>query len=547
MDDITKENVIKELETEIAFLKRTNKGIRRSLEELSLLQHMFKGISQSKSTNLIIAQFISIIKSYWKYEGYVYYSLLPEDLTFAPTQFDSSTDNDIQKNFDLNQSILTWILNEKQISTLPPSSDHINPNTCLLLIPFFTLSKLLGVIAIQVNMNADDLLTVQTLEILNLAAGYSSTSIENSILYQDLYNQNKNLEEMRAFTGNILESLVNGIITFNMNHEISHLNNNAAVMFGITEPDPVGKNYLDVLPNSLAELVHLLFTQTEKDGFVMDYQIEFELSGGVKLPYGISTSLLRDESFKQLGMILIARDMTASRELDRLRDLDKLKNDFVSTVSHELRSPLATIRAYIDTLINRVDPGDVETRTMFLATIETETARLSTLVENMLDIASIESGKIQLELEYMSINEVIEPTSKLCGMQSKNHKIILEMDTNVPKLNLDKNRMTQVLHNIVNNAIKYSPNGGNITIKSYEDQAAVRVDVTDQGIGIKPDDLKMVMQKFYRVNSQQTSNIGGTGLGLAITKKLVELHGGKIEIASEYGVGSTFSIVLPIK
>lgn len=540
-------NSVEELEKEIEFLKRTNKGLRRSLEEIALLQYMFKSISQAKSFNLIITQFISIIKANWKYGGFVYFRLLPEDLSFASYQEEATTPEYIRQHFDINQSILTWILNEKQISILPPNTEDLADKSSLLLIPFYTAKKLLGVIGILLEVNADEVLTVQTLDILNMAAGYASTSMENSLLYEDLRNQNQNLETMRAFTGNILESLVNGIVTFNMGGNITHINHNALVMFGIQDTDPIGKHFLDVLPNSLAEMVHLLFEQTKRDGFVMDYQLEYELSGGVTIPYGVSTSLLRDEENNLLGMTLIARDMTASRELDRLRSLDKLKSDFVSTVSHELRSPLATIRAYIDTLINRVDPGDSETRSMFLKTIEEEADRLSTLVENMLNIAAIESGKIQLELQHMPIYEIVENVGKLCQVQSQKHSIHLDLKPDLPKINLDKDRMTQVMYNIVNNAIKYSPDGGDIDIRVYEQASAIRVDVQDHGMGMKPENMKNLFQKFYRIESMQTSNIGGTGLGLAITKKLVELHGGKVEVASEYGKGSTFSIILPIK
>jgi two-component system phosphate regulon sensor histidine kinase PhoR len=493
---------------------------------------------------------VNIIRSYWTYRGYVYFSLNLSTLDFEPFQREKQTAESFSTRFNLNPSILTWILNENQISTLPESSPKTresSPTNCLLLIPFTTRTRPLGVLAVQIRHNADDLLTMQVLNILKLASGYASTSIENSILCQDLIDKNSRLEEIRTVTSNILESLVNGVLAFNTNHEIIHVNHNASVMFGIQDSDPVGKNYLDALPVPLAELVHLLFEKTLKEEFVMDYQVDYELSGGVILPYGISTSLLKDSKSELLGMTLVARDMTATRELDRLRSLDKLKSDFVSTVSHELRSPLATMKAYIDTLINRVDPDDAENRNLFLKTIETEAERLSCLVNDMLDIARIESGRIQMEFTRMQVNEIIENVGKLCRMQTDRHRIEWEIREGLPRINIDKDRMTQILHNLVNNAVKYSPEGGDIRILAYEDQSAVRIEVSDQGLGIKPEDLKHLFEKFYRVNSQQTSNIGGTGLGLAIVQKLVELHGGKIEVESEFGKGSTFRIILPVR
>jgi len=536
----------KEFEQEIEFLKRTNKGLRHSLEEMSLFQHMAKAISAAKDEISIINEFISIIKTYWDCKGFVCYNLDFKTLDFVSSYSDAIDSDFIYNNFDVNPSIFTWILNEKQISTLPAHSAD-KSNLSLLLIPLSTVTKLLGVLSIVIEHDADELLNMQTLEILNLAAGYVSTSMENSILYEDICNKNIHLEHMRAFTSDILESLNNGIITFNMEREITHINQNAVAMFGITEVDPVNQSYLDVLPPAIAELTHLLFEQTVKDGFVIDYQIDFELSEEIILPYGVSTSLLRDESNKLLGMTLVARDMTASKELERLRSLDRLKDDFVSTVSHELRSPLATMKAYIDTLMNRVEADDIETRDMFLKTIETEANRLAVLVENMLDIASIESGKISLELQHMHVNEIVESVAKLCQVQTTKHKITIEIADNLPKINLDKDRMTQVMHNIVNNAIKYSPDGGDIIIKVKEMQSAIYISVEDNGLGIKEDDLKQLFNKFFRVDSMKTSNIGGTGLGLAIVKKLVELHGGKINITSEYEKGSIFTVILPVQ
>ncbi|MBN2145342.1 MAG: PAS domain S-box protein [Candidatus Aureabacteria bacterium] len=539
------ENKIKELEQDIVYLKKANEGIRHSLDEMSALQNMLKGIASLKDNSEIIKEFISIIRSFFQCSGYIYYRLSQEDLSFVSSYNDLIDDAYVQNLYDINESILTWILNEKQISTISASKEE-NKNSCLLAVPFLTVGQLLGVMLVQINSRADDLLTLQTREILQLAAGQASIAIENVILYENLREQNSDLEKMKKFTTNILESLINGVITFNGKREITHLNHNASVMFGISDINAVGRHYQQVLPKSLAEMVRILIEQTERDGFVMDYQMEFELPGGVTIPYGLSTSLLRDENEELSGITLIARDMTASRELQRLRDLDKLKDDFVSMVSHDLRSPLATIRAYIDTLVNRVDPEDVDSRTMFLKTIEDETHRLSSLVENMLDIASIESGKIQLECKHMHLDEIVNNVAKLCQMQTQIHTIVPDIALGLPKVNIDKDRMTQVIYNLVNNAVKYSPNGGEIRVKVFEKESSIRVAISDQGMGMKPDDMSRLFQKFYRINNAQTSNIGGTGLGLAIVQKLVALHGGKIEVDSVLSKGSTFTVILPV-
>ena len=182
-----------------------------------------------------------------------------------------------------------------------------------------------------------------------------------------------------------------------------------------------------------------------------------------------------DENYETIGTTVVSRDMTASRELDRLRTLDKLKNDFVSTVSHELRSPLTTIKAYLDTLLNRVEEDDKETRTMFLETIDREANRLSNLIEDMLDLSRIESGKIQLELEYIDITDIVKEVINLCQMQSETHKIHSEIPEKISRIMADKDRLMQILINLLNNAIKYSPNGKNIWVKMEEKESSLRI------------------------------------------------------------------------
>lgn len=544
--EIPLQTKLHELEQEVQFLKKTNHGIRRTLEELAMLQAMLKGIPTLKSVDDVIDQFVHIIKNYFPYKAHVYYTLNYDDLSLHPVGDVLNQHALLHHHFEINESILIWVLNENQIVTVEPINDSLKDSVSLVAIPLNTTSRMIGVMVFEIMAKGDVILTATTREILEIAASQASTSIENIFLYEDMQQKNKNLHKIKAFTSNILESLVNGIIAFNTEREIIHINHNASVMFGILDQNPVGKHYKTVLPVAFAEILHILFEQTEKDGYVMDYQMEFELPGGVVIPYGISTSILRDENSESLGITLVARDMTASRELERLRSLDQLKNDFVSTVSHELRSPLATIRAYIDTLVNRVDKDDIEARDMFLKTIEEEANRLTTLVENMLDIASIESGKIQLELSRMPVDTIILSVAKLCQMQSQIHTVKTEIADNLPMLSLDKDRMIQVLYNLVNNAIKYSPDGGDVTVRAYEKDSALHISVVDQGMGLKPEDLKQVFNKFFRVNSMKTSNIGGTGLGLAIVKKLVELHHGKLDVSSKYGEGSTFSVILPI-
>ena len=539
------EKEVKNFEEEIEFLQTTNRDLRQSLDELTILQDMLKGLSGEKSLQDIIKRFYGIIEDKFTVKGYIYFDT-PEPGKIEPLFSEHLTEWDITEKYGINKSILEWVINEKQISNVPAVTDE-DEGSSLLMIPFLTATHSCGLISVSIETRADDALTVQVSEILKLSAAQAATAIENVRLYKDIEEEKHSISDLKNFMYNILDSLINGVITFDNEKKITHINRNAYIMFGIIEVEIVGKRYNKCFPEHLVSIMDFILKETQDKGFVLDYQVNYELVGGVTIPLGISTSMLRNDSYETIGITVVSRDMTASRELDRLRNLDKMKSDFVSTVSHELRSPLTTIKAYLDTLINRVDEDDKETRNMFLATIDKEANRLYSLIEDMLDLSRIESGKIQLELEFMDITEVVKEVISLCKMQTEKHTIHSDIPDKLPKVMADKDRLTQVFINLLNNAIKYSPEGKNIWVKMEGKDNSLRISFRDEGMGLKEEDKYKVFEKFYRVDSQQTSNIGGTGLGLPVVKKLVDMHHGKIEVETEVGKGSEFIVLLPVK
>ncbi|MCK5707441.1 MAG: PAS domain-containing protein [Candidatus Aureabacteria bacterium] len=536
---------ITKLEQELDFLQTTNTGLRRSLDELTILQEMLKGISEERTIKDIISRFFDIIKKTFTVKGYIFFEKA-EDKSISPVHYEHLTEWDLTEKYGINKGILEWAINEKQISNIPAICEG-EEEASLLMIPFNTANKDYGIIAIGIESGADEALTLNVSENLKLSASQAATAIENVHLYKDIEEDKANISDLKSLMLNILDSLVNGVTTIDKDKKLVHMNRNAYIMFGITEEEVVGKKYSDCFPEQLVSVIDFILKETYEKGFVLDYQVNYELIGGVNIPIGMSTNVLRDDDLKIIGVTILSRDMTASQELDRLRKLDKLKSDFVSTVSHELRSPLTTIKAYLDTLINRVDEDDKETRNMFIKTIETEANRLSRLIEEMLDLSRIESGKIQLELKYIDLTEVVENTVNLCKVQSETHTIHSDIPSDLPKVMADTDRLTQVFINLLNNSIKYSPEGKNIWVKLYEQENSLRISFKDEGLGLKSEDKYKVFEKFYRVDSQKTSDIGGTGLGLPVVKKLVEMHHGKIIVESEIDKGSEFIVVLPIK
>jgi len=242
--------------------------------------------------------------------------------------------------------------------------------------------------------------------------------------------------------------------------------------------------------------------------------------------------------------------VTVLSDVTLLQELSDMKTEFVSLVSHELRTPLTSIQGFAQTL--RSDTGghfDAETREEFLEIIEGECQRLLAMINELLDASRIEAGRaLSLNLGEVSIPELVEQVVRLQAPASEAHQFELDFPADLPLVEADRDRIEQVLTNIISNAVKYSPDGGPVRIRGRRDNGQVLVSVTDAGLGMTEAQMGQLFQRYHRVESDAAKRIRGTGLGLYLTKGLVDAHGGRIWAHSPGpGQGSTFSFVLPIK
>ncbi|MBI2855412.1 MAG: response regulator [Chloroflexi bacterium] len=236
---------------------------------------------------------------------------------------------------------------------------------------------------------------------------------------------------------------------------------------------------------------------------------------------------------------VLLRDVTQERELERRRDA------FVSVASHELRTPLTTLLGFVELLIDR-DLSEA-TRQEYLGLVYREGSRLSAIVDGLLNVSRIQSGKLALNLERLPLQDIIDDVLASIGPATAKHAFSVEIAPSTPDVLADRDKLAQVLLNLLDNAVKYSPMGGNVSILADHDpqEQRVVVKVSDQGIGISPDDLKGFFTIFHRVHRPETEGIRGTGLGLYIVKELVELMHGEIRVESVLDHGSTFYFTLP--
>lgn len=335
----------------------------------------------------------------------------------------------------------------------------------------------------------------------------------------------------------IFESANEGIVVLDSDGIVTEINPAACRLFDIAGADAVGAPGTDLGLLSEAELRLLPNLHQQDNPQPVVRQV------GARVISTIVSPLRAEESRRRrVGSIWLLRDVTETVRMDETR------NEFISVVSHELRTPMTAIKGFTDLILDG-DAGQItDQQRDLLGVVQSNANRLVDLVNDMLDISRIESGRIQLDPSAIDLNAAVRASvaSLRPMIDAKQHNVLEELDEDVPPIYADDSRLSQILTNLLANACKYTPDGGWITIRTEQLDSYVAVSVSDTGIGIPADALAHVFTKFYRVEDQAVRQTSGTGLGLAITRLLVERHGGRITAASREGVGTTVRFTLPL-
>jgi len=243
------------------------------------------------------------------------------------------------------------------------------------------------------------------------------------------------------------------------------------------------------------------------------------------------------------GVIAVIHDVTEQRKLDEAR------REFVANVSHELRTPLTNIRSYTETLYDAVGELPIETEKQFLGVIGSESERMARIVTDLLTLSRLDYGRMDLRMTRFKLADMLRNVANAMKLTAEDsgHELLVDTPDKLPELMGDRERLEQVVVNILSNAVKYTPAGGHIRLSAREISGErVRIMVEDDGVGIPQEDVPRLFERFYRVDKARSREAGGTGLGLAIAKEIVQQHEGRITLASEYGKGTTVSIILPL-
>ncbi len=345
------------------------------------------------------------------------------------------------------------------------------------------------------------------------------------------------ITEARNQAQAILNSMADGVIALNKNGEVLFINPAVEEIFGISQATSVGKNILGVIRNYDVER---LLERALKTGKPTTQEVK--LINPEPRVFRLHATPLKGQGAKQGGVVVLLRDITERKRLDEMR------SEFVANVSHELRTPLTSLRGYLETLLDGAVEDPAATR-HFLEIMNKETERLTRLVDELLDLSKIEERRVVHRWQPVQladhINRVV--TMFMPQAQEKNLELAVDVLPGLPAVHGDPDMLTQVLINLVDNAIKYTPAGGRVTIRAGVADGEVRVSVEDTGIGIPPESLPRIFERFYRVDKARSRELGGIGVGLAIVKHIIRAHGGKTAVESAVGKGSTFSFTLPVE
>jgi|GEM_PF-1245622 len=371
-------------------------------------------------------------------------------------------------------------------------------------------------------------------DILALIASQAAVAIENARLFDDI-------REERNRTRAILDSIADGVFTTDLEQRITLANPAAEQLLGIKAAELLNKVYFEVLgvsdrqgnpvPPEASPILQAIHNSasTEPRVFRVNNQEDRQLMIAL-----VAAPIVDSGSVS--GVVGVFRDVTKEQEVSRLKD------EFVSLVSHELRTPMASVLGFSELMLTR-SLSEAKSR-MYVETIHKEAVRLSGLINDFLDIQRMEAGRQTYNYSEVDFSLILRTVLNIFSAERERIRTFVPSD--LPWLRTDPDRIVQALTNLVGNAIKYSPNGGDIEIAAYQNkEGMVEISVKDYGLGIPKEAMGQLFSKFYRVDNSDRREIGGTGLGLAISREIIEAHGGKIWLESVLGKGSTFYFTLP--
>jgi len=336
----------------------------------------------------------------------------------------------------------------------------------------------------------------------------------------------------------IFTCMVEGVIDIGMDQNILHINDAAARMLSINEKSCIGKPLGQEIRNQ--EIINAL-DEAIKTNSVINTQVQLS-RGKIQQTVELYVASLSDEDDKPIGAVLVLHDIT------ELINLETIRTDFVANASHELKTPITAIRGLTETILGDEEVDD-ETVKRFIGRVHSQSLRLSQLVGDLMTISRLESSHDNVDFGKINFTDLI--TKAVQAAQSsadeKGHKLVAELSDEVLEVYGDRQNLSQLVDNLIDNAMKYTVDSGTITIRLLRDEQTAELQVSDTGIGISPEYQSRVFERFYRVDKARSQSLGGTGLGLSIVKNIADKHSGSVSVKSQLGSGSIFIFRIPLE
>ncbi|MGD9498140.1 MAG: ATP-binding protein [Armatimonadota bacterium] len=417
----------------------------------------------------------------------------------------------------------------------------------ILAVPMMLRDKVVGVIEV-LNKRAGPF-TDHDVQLLQVIGQQSALFLENARLYRTLSDKmdvadaelrraNERLEFEMARIATLVDEMADGVVATDEADRIVIFNNVAERIFGIPERRAVGRHAVTVFDHP--QLTDLFARPLSPHGGSYETEIVLDEAGQVVLRAHIA--LIEQPGQRSVGKCAVFTDIS------HLKELDRMKMDLISFVSHELKNPIASLQGACRLLHDRLDPKDERTGHL-LEIASRQCRRMQYLVQDFLDLSRIEAGQ-ELQLHWTEIAdlaELIRGAMGMCRGVGSEHQLQVEVAEDMPALWADRQKLEAVLINLIENAVKYSPEGGTVTVRAYPAGAEAHIEVEDEGVGIRAEDLPKLFKSFQRIHDTSYGTVSGTGVGLYVCRHIMAAHGGDITAESVWGEGSTFRLHLPLR
>jgi two-component system sensor histidine kinase VicK len=346
-------------------------------------------------------------------------------------------------------------------------------------------------------------------------------------------------EERSAMLAAIVDSSDDAIISKNLNGVVTSWNLSAQRIFGYSAEEMIGESIMKLIPKDRAEEEPKILSVLKSGQRVDHFETQRVTKQGRLIDVSLTISPVKNTTGKIIGLSKIARDIT-DKKLEEQR-----KNDFIAIASHELKTPLTSVRSYIQLALAKARNSSDAFTENILSRAEVQTTRMVAMIHDFLDLSRLEDGKMSLNLSRFTLVQLMDDLMAEAKILAPGHIITYQGCTNL-EIYADREKISQVLSNLLSNAVKYSLAGTFVRIDCTREQNNVSINFTDQGVGIDLLDQPRLFERFYRVKNEQLKNVSGFGIGLHLVSEILKLHGSEIRVKSQPGKGSTFYFILPV-